>query len=152
MAGEYRLDGLAVPETRGELHDLLARVAAEHPDVAGEDLQLFETAVIEIAGNVVEHGRPEGQVTYAFTLRVLDDRLSATLEDSGQEEPPPPEADMPSVWAEEGRGLALAGAVLDELDVERRDGWNHWQLTRMRRPEDGASDAGGPGPQGDPAP
>ena len=130
---EYRVDGLAVPETLGELHALLERVRREHPDVASEDLELFETAVIEIAGNVVEHGRPEGKVLYAFTLRVLDDRLTATLEDSGQEEVTATEAEMPSVWAEEGRGLALAGAVLDELDVERRDGWNHWELTRNRR-------------------
>src|SRR3712207_2295113 len=121
MAGEYRIDGLALPETLGDLHELLERVGREHPDVTDEDLGLFETAVIEIAGNVVEHGRPEGQVVYAFSLEVLDDRLTATLEDSGQEEVTSTEAEMPSVWAEEGRGLALAGAVLDELDVERRD-------------------------------
>jgi serine/threonine-protein kinase RsbW len=130
---EYRVDGLAVPETLGELHGLLERVGQEHPDVASEDLELFETAVIEIAGNVVEHARPEGQVVYAFTLRVLADRLTATLEDSGQDEVTTTDAEMPSVWAEEGRGLALAGAVLDELEVERRDGRNHWQLTRMRK-------------------
>ena len=138
MAGEsegsYRLDGLAVPQTLGELHELLTKVGEEHPDVEEDDLALFETAVIEIAGNVVEHGRPEGQVTYVFTLKVLPDRLTATIEDSGREGVSNTDAEMPSVWAEEGRGLALAGAVLDELDVERRDGWNHWRLTRRRRP------------------
>ena len=134
MAGEYRLDGLAVPETLGMLHDLLAQVADEHPEVTADDLALFETAVIELAGNVVEHGRPEGQVVYSFSLQVLDDRLTARLEDSGQaNDVDPAEAEMPSVWAEEGRGLALAGAVLDELHVERREGWNRWQLTRLRR-------------------
>jgi serine/threonine-protein kinase RsbW len=133
VAGEYRLDGTAVPETLGELHDLLEQVRGDHPEVDQEDLELLETAVIEIVGNVVEHGRPEGEVEYVFTLTVLDDRLTATLQDSGEQGVTTTDAEMPSVWAEEGRGLALAGAVLDELDVERREGWNHWRLTRMRK-------------------
>jgi serine/threonine-protein kinase RsbW len=133
VADEYRLDGTAVPETLAQLHELLEQVRADHPEVDQEDVELFETAVIEIAGNVVEHGRPEGQVEYDLELRVLDDRLTATLRDSSQEEVTDTEAEMPSVWAEEGRGFALAGAVLDELDVERRDGRNHWQLTRLRK-------------------
>ena len=76
MAGDYRVDTLAVPETINLLHDLLARVRAEHPDVQSTDLMLFETAVIEIANNVVEHGMPPGTIKYSFTLEVEPDRLS----------------------------------------------------------------------------
>jgi len=134
--GEYRLEGLAVPETLDLLHGLLARAGAEHPDITPADLMMFETAVIEIAGNVVEHGVPPGEVTYGFRLVVLPDRLEGTLWDSGA---PLPEAPleqgsvMPGEWREEGRGLALAGTVLDDLSCQRVAGGNRWRMTRLRR-------------------
>jgi len=83
MAGDYTLTGLAVPEGLDELHDLLERIGAEHSQVPPADLMLFETAVIEIAGNVVEHGFPPGEVHWTFILAVHDDRLEARLSDDG---------------------------------------------------------------------
>src|SRR5688500_19350846 len=43
-------------------------------------VSMMETAVIEIAGNLVEHGRPPGRVRYRFTLTV--DRKSTRLNSS----------------------------------------------------------------------
>jgi serine/threonine-protein kinase RsbW len=135
MTGDYLLEGLAVPETLSLLHDLLERVGTEHPDLHAGDLMLFETAVIEVAGNVVEHGRPSGRVAWTFRLSVLPDRLEATLSDSGEEYPG-------GTWGtampqdpmrEDGRGLALATAVLDDLGYERADDGNHWTMLRRRR-------------------
>ena len=134
MTGEYLLEGLAVPETLNLLHDLLERVGREHPDIDAGDLMLFETAVIEIAGNVVEHGRPPGVVSWTFRLSVLPERLEGRLSDSGEEYPG-------GAWGtampddpmqEDGRGLALATAVLDALDYERTDDVNHWTMLRNR--------------------
>lgn len=132
MAGEYRVDTLAVPETLELLHDLLDRVREEHPDVERTDLMLFETAVIEIANNVVEHARPPGTIHYSFTLDVAPDKLHGLLSDGG---PPLPQvlAVLPSDDAEHGRGLALARMALDELEYERVDDHNEWRMTRVRR-------------------
>lgn len=132
MAGEYRVDTLAVPETIDLLHALLDRVRAEHPDVQSTDIMLFETAVIEIANNVVEHGRPPGTIRYSFTLDVEPDRLKGRLSDGG---PPLPELrfSMPGVDSEEGRGLALAKMALDELEYVRVNDHNEWRMTRVRR-------------------
>jgi serine/threonine-protein kinase RsbW len=132
MAGEYRVDTLAVPETTDLLHALLDRVRADHPDVESTDLMLFETAVIEIANNVVEHGTPPGTVTYSFTLEVQPDRLCGQLSDGG---PALPELrfSMPAVDSEEGRGLALAKMALDELEYARVGDHNEWTMTRVRR-------------------
>jgi serine/threonine-protein kinase RsbW len=134
MTGDYLLEGLAVPETLNLLHDLLERVGAEHPDIDAGDLMLFETAVIEVAGNVVEHGRPPGAVSWTFQLRVLPERLEARLSDSGEEYPGGTWGlEMPSdPLQEDGRGLALATAVLDALEYERTDGVNHWTMRRNR--------------------
>lgn len=132
--GEYVLEGLAIPETLSDLHDLLEKVGSEHPGLAAEDLLMFETAVIEVAGNVVEHGRPEGKVVFHFRLAVLPDRVEAHLEDAGQEvEGEPGTEDLPDPLAEHGRGLALTRAILDEFSYERLDGTNVWHLVRHRR-------------------
>lgn len=135
MAGEreYVIEALAVPETIGDLHEMLALVGRENSDVVDMDLMMFETAVIEIAANVVEHGRPEGQVFYTFRLVLLDDRIEASLSDSGDElYDKPLIATLPDEMAERGRGLALAEAVLDELVYERLGGRNTWTMVKLR--------------------
>ena len=133
-SGEYVLEGLAIPAALSHLHDLLEKVGAEHPGLAAEDLLMFETAVIEVAGNVVEHGRPEGKVVFHFRLAVLPDRVEARLEDAGKElDGDPGASELPDPLAEHGRGLALTRAVLDEFSYERLDGTNVWHLVRYRR-------------------
>ncbi|WP_298891258.1 ATP-binding protein [uncultured Serinicoccus sp.] len=140
MSGDYTLEGLSVPESLDQLHDLLQQVAEEHQGVASTDLMLFETAVIEIAGNVVEHGRPQGTVAWTFTLAVLPDRLAAVLSDDGQEYALAEDQLADGRWAmpeddlaEGGRGLALASVALDELDYQRTGGINSWTMVRHRR-------------------
>lgn len=131
--GGYLLTGLAVPEGLADLHDLLARVAEDHPGVSATDLMLFETAVIEIANNVVEHGRPEGRVHWSFRMEVHPDRIQARLTDDGQAFGGVPDGrEMPDELSEAGRGLALAIAALDHLEYERRDAANHWNMERQR--------------------
>src|SRR5690349_3804625 len=132
MVGEYRVDTLAVPETLNLLHDLLDRVREEHPELESTDLMLFETAVIEIANNVVEHGRPPGTVRYTFVLDVDNDKLLGHLSDGG---PPLEESEhpMPDVESEDGRGLALARVALDDLEYHRVGDHNEWTMVRRRR-------------------
>ena len=132
MTGEYRVDTLAVPETLNLLHDLLDRVREDHPDVESTDLMLFETAVIEIANNVVEHGRPPGTIRYSFTLVVENDQLLGHLSDGG---PPLAESErsMPDTDSENGRGLAIARVALDDLEYERVGVHNEWTMVRRRR-------------------
>ena len=132
MEGDYRVDTLALPETLALVHDLLDRVRADHPDVARTDLMLFETAVIEIATNVVEHGRAPSTIHYSFTLEVRTDRLLGRLRDEG---PPLPESvrPMPDTDSEGGRGLAIARVALDDLIYQRVDGHNEWTMVRHRR-------------------
>ena len=134
MAGDhYEIEGLAVPRDMEQLHDLLERAAAEHPHVPASDVMMFETAVMELANNVVEHGRPVGQVTWYFRLEVSPDSLTARLADSGEEHAGWDAAtgpEMPDELAESGRGLPLASAVLDELDYRRNGTSNVWTMVR----------------------
>lgn len=139
MAGDearrkYAFEGLAVPAELGRVHDLLAEAAAEHPEVPPMDLMLFETAVGEIANNVVEHGGPQGQVAWRLSVMVSADAIEAELYDSGAEFTPDQHASMPDPEAESGRGLAMAEAILDGIEVERSDRGNHWHLMRRFTP------------------
>jgi serine/threonine-protein kinase RsbW len=133
MAGEhYDLSGFAIPEELASLHDLLERAGREHPEFDATDLMLLETAVIEIANNVVEHGRPAGHVRWRFELAVTPETLRATLFDDGQAFAGDVTTAMPDALDESGRGLALASTVLDELSYSRDDGHNEWRMVRRR--------------------
>ena len=134
MAGDYTVSGLAVPETIELLHDLLAEARTDFPSVSEVDVSMVEMAVIEIAGNVVQHSPEAETAVYRFSLKVLGDRLVGVLEHSGPELSGLPEPGMPDdLMAEGGRGLALADAAVDELTHAYVDGQNVWTLVRLRR-------------------
>jgi serine/threonine-protein kinase RsbW len=127
---DYVLEGFAVPDQLDAVHTLLAQAADEHPRLDPMDVMLFETAIIEIANNVVEHGQPEGEVRWRFTIRVREDEIEAELDDTGQTFTPVQGKAMPGEDAEGGRGLAMAEALLDQIDFERMDDANHWRMVR----------------------
>jgi serine/threonine-protein kinase RsbW len=133
MAGDkdYVLKGFAVPEQLAAVHDLLRQAAADHPELDSTDIMLFETAVIEIANNVVEYGRPAGEIEWELRLRVTDDAIEGELFDTGQEfKPSLSGGGMPDPMSEHGRGMPIAEAVLDKIDFERIEDTNHWKMTR----------------------
>lgn len=126
----YVLEGFAVPDQLDAVHTLLGDAAADHPELDPMDVMLFETAIIEIANNVVEYGRPEGSVRWKFTIRVRDDEIEAELDDTGQTFTPTRGKEMPGEDAEGGRGLPLAEALLDKIEFSRMDDTNHWRMVR----------------------
>ncbi|KPG76654.1 hypothetical protein AEQ27_15295, partial [Frigoribacterium sp. RIT-PI-h] len=92
----------------------------------------FETAIVEIAANVIEHSRrSEADLGRRFTLELsaTDDRLTAVFHDNGM----PSDIDLSAVSMadledEDGRGLALALLSLESLDYRHEDGRNVWTL------------------------
>ncbi|QAY64626.1 ATP-binding protein [Xylanimonas allomyrinae] len=135
---DYVLEGFAVPAEIDHVHALLERVGAEHPELDSTDLMMFETAVVEIATNVVEHGRPPGEVRWRLTLTVRPDEIEGELLDSGQEFSPDLDTPMPHTLAEGGRGLPLASALLHRIELARIDDANHWRMVRHLTPPAGA--------------
>jgi serine/threonine-protein kinase RsbW len=131
MGGEYAVSGRATGSGLTELHELIDRVRTEHPELEAGELTMLETAVIEVAGNVVEHGRPPGDVRYEFVLEIGGDGLRGTLVDDGDRVVLPERGDQDEM-AESGRGMLLAHAVLSELRYERQGDRNVWFLTRSR--------------------
>lgn len=138
---EHVRSGLALPEALDEVHGLLAEVAEAHPQVGSTDLMRLETALVELVANIIEHGRPPGEVRFQVRIQARRDDLVAYLADDALDlapdtTTPTDGTDIPEVdvWAESGRGLSLAGAIVDELVHEPNHPGNAWRLRVTRSP------------------
>lgn len=120
------------------VQDELARLWTDAPDVTSTDRMLFETALVEIVGNLVEHARtPAGDpVDLDLKLAVEPQSVRAHMQDNGVW-PPGEATDIDAArlpddeLAEGGRGLAMAGAFAEVVHT-RIAGGNVWTVVRRR--------------------
>ncbi len=130
----HGLTATAVPQALDGVYELLESVWGTHADVLPEDRTLFGIAVVEIAGNIVEHAAAGTELEFRLDVRVYDDRLEARFQDGGIAlEPDAVPTELPDDLVESGRGLAMARAAVDEIEYVRIDGVNHWLVLRRRR-------------------
>ena len=123
----------ATPACLDRIHALLAELLAEGPAVLPADRIGFETALAEVVSNIVEHTAAGRAVQLVVRLTAGPDRLAAEIRDDG----PPVEVDLagavlPGPEAEDGRGLALARAAVDDVAYDRAGEVNRWRITRRR--------------------
>ena len=143
VRGRLELSAPADPETMELVHAVLEQLWSVHDDVADHDRARFETAVMEILGNIIEHAyrlddldsAADNPRRFDILLAATDDELVASFGDNGM----PIALDlsdiaMPDAEAESGRGLALAAAAVDDMSYERVEGRNHWRLLCVREP------------------
>lgn len=143
VPGRLELSAPAEPAILDLVHAMLDHLWQTQADVAERDRNRFETAVVEILGNIVEHAYeldheaepPPADETRRFhiCLSATAIDLVATFGDNGL----PTQLDlehvaMPDELAESGRGLALAAAAVDEMAYERIGERNHWRLRCLR--------------------
>lgn len=135
----------AGPDGLERVHEVLAEywrsVDASRCCVADATWRaLFESAVAEIAGNIVRYAYPEptGDDRFRITLQCFTDRMEAILLDQGVPydlEPPVRSADMRDALddfdLDHGWGLPIAYAATDSLEYERLPGgYNRWRLDK----------------------
>ncbi len=128
------LEAAVAPASLEAVFAVLAEWWPEVGDLPAATRFGFETAVIEIAGNIVEHSRGAA-AERRFTLELFADAemLRATFRDDGD----PPLLDLDAVrMADEnqvsGRGLALARASVDDVAFDRDADRNVWTLESRR--------------------
>lgn len=139
MTHEHRVSVTAVPECLDSIHDVVTAAVLAEPALSDRDRMRVETAVLEVAGNVVEHtptapGRDDVRLEVVAERR--DGRLEVVLLDDGGPVDVDTDAAMPDWAAESGRGMPLAHALSDEFAYQRRDGRNHWRLAWRLDPPD----------------
>jgi anti-sigma regulatory factor (Ser/Thr protein kinase) len=101
--------------------------------------QEFETAVIEIANNIVRHAYPPSAAAATMWMELTYNRccIVAHFIDSGvpfTRSLPSTRAEMPDPLElpERGWGLQIVHALVDELSYTRNpDGTNHWRLRKV---------------------
>ena len=134
------LTARADPQIMDLVHAVLGHLWADHGDVDDGDRLRFETAIMEILGNIIEHAyrvdsSSQGPGARRFELVVGGGPPpgGAPLGDT-----PAPRGrharrgTQPDVDAESGRGLPMAMAALSELTYDRIEGRNVWTLVRRR--------------------
>jgi len=119
------------PTLLDAINELLAGLWADEPHISQADRMMFETAVAEIAGNIVCHGGADVEMTLRLWAR--PDRVVARFEDNGRALSPDvvTAAEMPGDLDETGRGVALAKATVDEVSYQREGEHNEWTLVRL---------------------
>jgi serine/threonine-protein kinase RsbW len=131
-AFEFRASFSELEDGLDIMHQSVERLrGATGRDADDLPLMLFETALGEIGGNVLTHGRPPGtELPVEYTLRFNDGVVEAWLTDSGAPVHEHLGREMPGHESEAGRGLAMARSLLDELGYEREGGRNRWRLVK----------------------
>jgi serine/threonine-protein kinase RsbW len=123
----------APPDDVDAVHGFLATVWAANPGVGEFDRMAFETALIELASNVIQHAAGEGGVTCVLSVDADENRLSASLADTADAGGVVLlDRSMPDELSESGRGIALIQALVDDLRYERVDERNVWSISRAR--------------------
>jgi serine/threonine-protein kinase RsbW len=115
------------------VHDLLDSLFGERADVGARDRMEFETALVELVSNVIQHAVSTTAVLCRLVVTVDDEALRAELVDTAD----PPGVDtgpreMPDAFAESGRGIALIQALVTDFDYERTASRNLWSIRKDR--------------------
>ncbi|ROQ04329.1 serine/threonine-protein kinase RsbW [Rathayibacter sp. PhB93] len=115
------------------VHDLLDSLFGERADVGARDRMEFETALVELVSNVIQHAVSTTAVLCRLVVTVDDEALRAELVDTAD----PPGVDtgpreMPEAFAESGRGIALIQALVTDFDYERTASRNLWSIRKDR--------------------
>jgi serine/threonine-protein kinase RsbW len=121
------------PDSVDVVHDGLALLWQDEPSVVDLDRMMFETALIELASNVIQHGSASTTIICRLHVSADDQELRAVLMDTA--DPPRIDAgprEMPDEMAESGRGLAFIHALVDSFAYERTEGGNTWTIARNR--------------------
>jgi serine/threonine-protein kinase RsbW len=131
-AFEFRASFSDLDEGLGILHQSITRLR-KAIGRADDDrpLMLFETALGEIGGNVLTHGRPDGtELPVEYALSFDGGTVVASLSDFGSAVHEHLSREMPAHDSERGRGLAIARTLLDELGYVRDGNINRWRLVK----------------------
>jgi serine/threonine-protein kinase RsbW len=121
---------LVPPNDVDEVHDSVDDLWHLNTDLGAMERMRFETALVELAGNVIEHAEGAERLLCHLTLRRTATSLEAVLSDTGPEARIPFRAVMPDPeeMAESGRGIAMIEMLMDDFTYERDPDGNRWRL------------------------
>ena len=115
------------------VHDFLEGIWQADPSIDEMDKMAFETALIELASNVIQHADTGDGVTCVMSVSAENGLLQASFSDTAEAGGfKMRTATMPDELAESGRGLAFMQMLVDDVRYERIGDRNVWSLTKKR--------------------
>lgn len=125
----WELDVITGRHTLDQIHRTLERFWCAHSRIPEMVRLQMGIACTEIGANIVSYAANGLPVRMRMEVQCRPDRVHVDFVDDGL----PADLDltavtMPGEWAEHGRGLAMARAVLDRLSYRRSRVANHWTL------------------------
>jgi serine/threonine-protein kinase RsbW len=116
-----------------DVHGFLESVWSSDPGVEPSDRMAFETAIIELASNVIQHADGGGGVTWHLTVTCAPDVLSAILYDGGVgADVSLEDRALPDPLSESGRGLTFVQMLVDSLEYRSSERGNEWTISKRR--------------------
>ncbi|NCT90364.1 ATP-binding protein [Cellulomonas sp. APG4] len=122
------VEGCAGPECLDRVAAAVSGLWEAQAEVTDADRLLFETAVVELVGNVVEHAASTAQAT--VHLGASAQHLWVEVHAPGPEVEVDLDPPLPPDDARSGRGIPLVRRTTHELTLERDDGVNVWRAVR----------------------
>jgi len=117
------------------VHAELEKRWREHPWINVVDRMALETALIELATNVIRYALHDEGATAELRLATGDTELRARITDNGPEfHGDLEQITMPGSEAESTRGLALIDGLMDVFEYRRRASENRWTIIRRLTP------------------
>ena len=71
------------PDDIDTVQDFVQRVLWHHPDIVDSDRFAFETALVELASNVIKHAAADAGITCVLSIHADERELSARISDTG---------------------------------------------------------------------
>lgn len=125
----------APPDDIDVLHEFLQGIWDENPQIPMRDRFSFETALIELASNIILYSEAPSGVACEIRISTSADRIDAIVSDNGElVDLALDEHMMPDEYAEAGRGIPMIKALVNHLSYDRDGNLNKWTITRNLTP------------------
>jgi serine/threonine-protein kinase RsbW len=122
------------PDDLDTVQDYIQRVWSASPDLDSMDKMKFETALVELAANIIKYSNEGQGVDGSVSITVDEHRIRCSITDTAEaSDVPLGTRAMPGLDAESGRGIAFIQRLVDVLHYERRDGGNLWMIEKVRK-------------------
>lgn len=115
------------------VHAFIEGVWSQYPDLDTMDKLRFETALIELAANVIQHADDGNGIVADISITIDATYIRGHISDSS----PAVKVElalreMPDEFDESGRGIAFIQKLVDVLHYERRENENLWMIQKRR--------------------
>ncbi len=130
----YQRNLTAPPEDVDSVHDFLQTIWTENPEIPAKEKIRIETAIIELAANIILYSETTAGVIFNITVSTSKDNLEASISDNGELFSLELDSHiMPEDYAESGRGIPMVKSLVDKFEFDSSDGRNTWRIWKEFR-------------------